>query len=111
MTNDPVEVCPLARGVMLPERNPYPLDYGGAFACSTVLCPRPRPSTLQCLYPIGKDMGYHVPRTYDKWMGKVPPIRRWRYCLREQKTQLLCRATYLLVQAYQHVWLGCHHDV
>ncbi len=44
-------------------------------------------------------------------MGKVPPIRRWRYCLREQKTQLLCRATYLLVQAYQHVWLGCHHDV
>ena len=59
VTSDPVEVCPLSRGVMLPyERlSSYPIHYRLAFAFSTILYPQPHRLALQLAFPEGKNYG------------------------------------------------------
>ena len=57
---DPVEVCPLSRGVMLLMRNPYPGDYSPAFAFSTVLYPQPRRRILRLPTRAGGLRAYRV---------------------------------------------------
>ncbi len=57
-----MEVCPLARGVMLPAgspgwRNPYPPDYGTAFASSILLYPPPPRRPLRSAVPIARGEG------------------------------------------------------
>ena len=56
VTSDPVEVCPLSRGVMCPFGsshgtaswfNPYPTHYKLAFASSAILYPQPHRLTLR----------------------------------------------------------------
>jgi len=55
---DQMEVCPLAREMMLPwGRNLYPLHYKAAFASSIFLYPQPQRHTLRCAFPIGKTVG------------------------------------------------------
>jgi len=55
---DPTEVCPLARGVMfLAEGNPYPNDYGSAFACSVLLYPQHCRPSLRAAFPDGSATG------------------------------------------------------
>ena len=55
---DQTEVCPLARGVMfLVEGNPYPNDYGSAFASSVLLYPQPYRPSLRSAFPDGSATG------------------------------------------------------
>lgn len=55
---DQTEVCPLARGVMfLAEGNPYPNDYGSAFASSVLLYPQPYRPSLRSAFPDGSATG------------------------------------------------------
>jgi hypothetical protein len=59
---DQTEVCPLARGVMfLQEGNPYPNDYGSAFASSVLLYPQHYQSSLRSAFPTGALRAYQVP--------------------------------------------------
>src|SRR5262245_35031376 len=67
VTEDPREVCPLARGVMSPGRlNPYPAHYRPAFACSLIPYPLSLRLTLRWAFPSrcqpwGGRRAYHVP--------------------------------------------------
>jgi hypothetical protein len=65
-----MEVCPLARGMMLPyERNPYPGDYGPAFACSIVLYPLARHVNLAAALPFREANGLTVFRfCHQQWV-------------------------------------------
>ncbi len=54
---DQMEVCPLSRGMMLPERNSYPGHCSRAFACSIFLYPQPRQLSLRLAFPVTKE-GY-----------------------------------------------------
>ena len=65
-----MEVCPLARGVMLPERNSYPGDYRRAFACSILLYPQPHQRSLQSAFLVAKeDYGLTTFRVCSALMG------------------------------------------
>ena len=55
---DQMDVCPLARGVMLPlGRNSYPLHYRVAFASSILPCPHACRLPLRCAFPCGRRTG------------------------------------------------------
>jgi hypothetical protein len=81
--SDRMEVCPLSRGVLLPagssgRRNPYPPDYGAAFASSILLYPPPRGRPSRSAVPArGGRRAYHVPRSYPDGTGPAsPPVAR-----------------------------------
>ena len=94
-----MEVCPLARGVMLLERNPYPVRYKLAFAFSIFLYPHFYWLALRLTFLIisGEMWAYHVPCKYLDGLGSAcPPVAQH---LRQVNGQHLYLSTYLLVQA------------
>jgi hypothetical protein len=54
--------------VWLSRRNPYPVHYRQAFACSIFLCPQPHRLALRLAVPKGGLRGCHVPREYPGWV-------------------------------------------
>ena len=59
VTKDQMEVCPLARRmILLFLLNPYPLHYKVAFAFSILLCPHTHQPTLRFAYPFGETYGF-----------------------------------------------------
>ena len=106
----PREVGPLSGRVML-----EPLS--GRLPASLRLLPRPLPAALSgrltASLPVGLATGrqraYHVPRVeHDGGLGRAstPVVHHLRVLSSEQHN----RTTYLLVQAYQHLWLGLCDD-
>lgn len=72
-----MEVCPLARGMMLPLLNPYPSHYKRAFAFSILLYPHSHRLTLQFAFLIasGEVWVYHVSHKYQDGLGSAfPPV-------------------------------------
>src|SRR5712691_3061901 len=81
-----MEVCPLSRGVILPmRRNPYPIHYRPAFACSIIPSPHAHQPPLRLAFPGGGVRGYHVPRAYQSGRGLAitPVVQR----LREERSR------------------------
>jgi hypothetical protein len=81
VTKDLMEVCPLSRGMMLPERHPYPRHYSVAFAFSIFLCPHALRFAFQRPTLSGDIRVYHVPLEYLRGLGfaylpEVPRLRR-----------------------------------
>ena len=104
-----MEVSLLSHGVMWPKRNPYPSHYRTAFAFSIFLYPHFYRLALRFAFPEGEIRAYHVPHVYPDGVGPASsPVARH---LRQVIDKHLSLATYLLVQAYQHFWLVCGHDV
>ena len=100
-----------AEGDLTRRLNPYPSDYGAAFASSLILYPPPhRRPPYGGPTPRGGRRAYHVPRTYHGWC---------RLCLfADGPTATAGEGGYpctwprtVLVQAYQHLWLAGSHDV
>ena len=60
-----MEVCPLARGIMLPQRNPYPSHYKAVFAFSILLYPQPYRLASRLAFPEGGLWAYHVSHEYQ----------------------------------------------
>ena len=89
--------------------NPYPLHYKVAFACSSILYPLFHRLALRPPFPMGKHRAYHVPLEYLPGLGLafLPVVLQ----LRQEKTKHLYLTTYLLVQAYQHLWLVSFDDI
>ena len=101
----------LAWGDFTQGLNPYPPDYGAAFASSLILYPPPhRRPPCGGPTPKGGRRAYHVPRTYHGW---------FRLCLFAGGSTATagergCPCTWphtVLVQACQHLWLVGSHDV
>jgi hypothetical protein len=82
--------------------NPYPAHYRSAFACSLVLYPQPHRLILRLAFPCGRAMG--LPRCVAETLRGVgrasTPVARH---LRRVSSGHPDLATYLLVQAYQHL--------
>jgi len=95
---------------MLLTLNPYPAHYRLAFASSRVLYPHLYRLPLRLAFPFGRDTG--LPRSarvpLDDLGSACPPVTRH---LRETMGERLHLATYLLVQAWQPLWLVGPHDV
>jgi hypothetical protein len=105
-----MEVCPLSREVMLPEwLNLYPVHYSQAFAFSVLMYPLLHRLPLQVAFPMGKQRAYHVPYTYLMGVGSACSPMAVR--LRQGSAKAPAPATYLLVQASQHLWLVDCNDV
>lgn len=66
-----MEVCPLARGILLLLRNPYPPHYKAAFAFSILLYPQPYRFALRLTFPrelLREDYGLTTFRvSTDEW--------------------------------------------
>ena len=112
-----MEVGPLSRKVMLPQLNLYPLDYrsglrllhppipAAPWAPLTVCFPSPERNSLW----LEELRAYHVSRACQSGLGLAsPPVARR---LRQVSWEHLILATYLLVQACQHLWLVLSNDV
>ena len=95
----------LARGL-----NPYPSDYGTAFASSLIPYPPSHRYRLAAGLPQGEGDGL---TTFHGWItdgvgSACSPVARQR---RPGKGEPRPLATYLLVQACQRLWLAGSHDV
>jgi len=90
-------------------RNPYPAHYRPAFASSLVSYPLPHQRLLRGTYPKGRQGAYHVPQVYPGRLGPAssPVVRHLRAASSERRSL----PTYLLVPAYQHLWLVIHNGV
>jgi hypothetical protein len=56
---DRIEVCPLSRGVILPElRNSYPPHYKAAFPFSILLCPHSHRLASRLAFPVREKYGF-----------------------------------------------------
>jgi hypothetical protein len=62
-----MEVCPLAREIMLLRLNLYPPRYRAAFAFSILLCPPFYRLVSRLAFPGGERRVYHVPCAYQEW--------------------------------------------
>jgi hypothetical protein len=75
---DRMEVCPLARGMILVMNfNPYPPHYRAAFAFSIFLYPHRFQLALRLAFLIvsGEIRAYHVPRKFQDGLGfAYPPV-------------------------------------
>jgi hypothetical protein len=60
-----MEVCSLARGMMLLMRNPYLPHYKAVFAFSIVLYPPSHQLASRLAFPEGGRQAYHVPGEYQ----------------------------------------------
>ncbi len=66
-------------------------------------------SPCSLLSPKGELQAYHVLHEYQSRLGSAfSPVA---HHLRQRRFESLNLATYLLVQACQHLWLVVHHDV
>ncbi len=107
------EVCPLARGVMLPGpwRNPYPPHYRRPSLFPAPI-PAPPLARLTACLPFLRKEHYGLTTfrtsTMDEVGSACSPVARH---LRETMRERLHLATYLLVQACQPLWLVGSHDV
>jgi len=89
-------------------RNPYPTHYRPAFAFSLISYPQPRRLVLRLAFPEGGLRAYHVALLKPRGLGPAcTPVARHLRRVGPSHPDL---ATYLLVQAYQHLWLVPHHD-
>ena len=91
--------------------NPYPAHYRQALAFSILLCPHPHRLPLRVAFPDwpgGEVRGCHVPQKYPDRLGAAftPKARH----LRQRSVKSLYLAIYLLVQAFQHLWLVLIND-
>ena len=109
---DQMDVCPLARGVMLPlGRNSYPLHYRVAFASSILPCPHACRLPLRCAFPCGRRTGLpcSVSVTTNGVGALCPPVA---WDAHDKETESPCtRYSALLAQAWQHLWLVFCDDV
>jgi len=88
--------------------NPYPTHYRPAFAYSLIPYPQPHRLTLRLAFPEGELRAYHVALLKPRGLGPAPtPVARH---LRRVSSEHPDLATYLLVQAYQHLWLVLYDD-
>jgi len=110
-----MEVCPLSRGVMStqpgPRLNSYPPHYRTTFAFSIIPYPQPHRLTLRLAFPVSGEVTSLSRSTYipSDGLGAVYPPEELH--LRQEMAKFLNRSTYLLVQAYQRLWLVWHNDV
>jgi hypothetical protein len=111
-----MEVSPLAREVMLPRLNLCPLDYRSGLRLLHPPLPAAPWARLTAHFPPTRDnlgegelRAYHVPLECQSGLGLAPsPVARR---LRQVSSEHLNLATYLLVQAYQHLWLVLSNDI
>ena len=93
--------------------NPYLAHYRLAFAFSRILYPQPYRLALQHTFPLGQlweDYGLNTFRL-STMSGLGPAYSPVAQHLRQITDQYLFLSTYLLVQAYQHLWLVPRDDV
>jgi hypothetical protein len=95
---DPVEVCPLSRGVMLLALNPYLGDYSPAFACSTILYPQSIRFALRLAYPSGRTTGLPCSLRATGWVRSALSAGGGG-CPRQGTQQTLVPPQCLLAQA------------
>ena len=107
-----MDVCPLARGVMLPlGRNSYPLHYRVAFASSILPFPHACRLALRRTFPCGRRTGLpcSVLVTTNGVGALCPPVA---WDAHDKETESPCtRYSALLAQAFQHLWLVFCDDV
>jgi len=100
---------------MLPRRlNPYPLDYRSDIRLFHPPIPAASEARLTAHFPDQKSRrgelrAYHVPLECQSGLGLASlPVAQ---CLRQVSSEHLNLATYLLVQAYQHLWLVLNNGI
>src|SRR5262249_40131300 len=100
----PREVSLLSQWNDLARRlNSYPARYRPAFASSLLSYPQPHRLILRLAFPGGELRAYHVALLKPRGLGPAcTPVARH---LRQVSSPHPDLATYLLVQAYQHLWL------
>jgi hypothetical protein len=81
-----------------------PLQGGIRFFHPPTRAPQQRPSRVACPVTGAEYAGYRVPRNYLRSLGltRTPVARHLRWRILDPPSL----ATYLLVQAYQHLWLA-----
>ncbi len=80
-----------------------------AFAFSVLLYPHPHGLTLRFAFPVGEIRAYHVLCKYHKWVRSRLSAGGATSAI--DKGTVSYQTTYLLVQAYQPIWLVSSHDV
>ena len=107
-----MDVCPLARGVMLPlGRNSYPLHYRVAFASSILPCPHACRLPLRCAFPCGRRTGLPCSVAVTNEWGRRA-LSTGSVCAHDtERESPWARSSALVAQACQHLWLVFYDDV
>src|SRR5262249_3614384 len=89
--------------------NSYLSHYKIAFAFSIFLYPSRDRLALRFAFPFGRMTGLPCSPGMSEWVRSS--LFAGSFLSATRNSALLVPATYLLVQAYQHLWLVIHNDV
>jgi hypothetical protein len=108
---DQMDVCPLARGVMLPTLNPYPPHYRVACASSILPFPHIHGLALRFAFPSGRRTGLPCSVSVtNAWVRHA--LSTGSHVAHDKTRKTPCTdSVAVLAQALQHLWLVLLDDV